>query len=108
MLTFIFSIMMAVIFGRLLIFALRCAWGVGRVLFTLLFLPLLIIGAAAQDEDVLVSDLRHSACVGRSVGIKEFRMPEKDAVFGFSPDGYPGNGSAVFPEIEERRGVSKP
>ncbi len=48
MLTFIFSIMMAVIFGRLLIFALRCAWGVGRVLFTLLFLPLLIIGAAAQ------------------------------------------------------------
>ena len=48
MLNFIFTIMMAVVFGRLLAFSVRFAWGIGRVLVTLLFMPLLIIGAAAQ------------------------------------------------------------
>ncbi|MBR0140119.1 MAG: hypothetical protein IJM17_07525 [Firmicutes bacterium] len=48
MLILIFSIMMAAVFGRLFIFSLRCAWGIGRVVFTLLFLPLLLILAAAR------------------------------------------------------------
>ena len=48
MLNFIFSIMMAVIFGRLLAFSVRFAWGIGRVLVTLLFMPLLLIGLAVR------------------------------------------------------------
>ena len=48
MLNFIFSIMMAVIFGRLLAFSVRFAWGIGRLLVTLLFMPLLLIGLAVR------------------------------------------------------------
>ena len=48
MLNFIFTIMMAVVFGRLLAFSVRFAWGIGRVLVTLLFMPLLLILAAAR------------------------------------------------------------
>ena len=48
MLNFIFTIMMAVVFGRLLAFSVRFAWGIGRVLVTLLFLPLLLIGLAVR------------------------------------------------------------
>ncbi|MBQ6013311.1 MAG: hypothetical protein IJL27_04645 [Firmicutes bacterium] len=39
---------MAVIFGRLLAFSVRFAWGIGRVLVTLLFMPLLLIGLAVR------------------------------------------------------------
>ena len=48
MLNFIFTIMMAVVFGRLLAFSVRFAWGIGRVLVTLLFMPLLLIGLAVR------------------------------------------------------------
>ncbi|MBQ1384011.1 MAG: hypothetical protein II499_10000 [Firmicutes bacterium] len=39
---------MAVVFGRLLAFSVRFAWGIGRVLVTLLFMPLLLIGLAVR------------------------------------------------------------
>ena len=48
MLNFIFTIMMAVVFGRLLAFSVRFAWGIGRLLVTLLFMPLLLIGLAVR------------------------------------------------------------
>ena len=48
MLNVIFTIMMAVVFGRLLAFSVRFAWGIGRVLVTLLFMPLLLIGLAVR------------------------------------------------------------
>lgn len=43
MLTLLFSILMFVIFGKLFIFALRACWGVGRILFTVILLPLFLI-----------------------------------------------------------------
>ena len=45
MLTILFFVLMAVIFGRLAYFAIRLAWGFTRVLFTLIFLPMMFIGA---------------------------------------------------------------
>lgn len=43
MLTFIFAILMIWIFGKLIGFAFRAAWGVTKILFTCLFLPVILI-----------------------------------------------------------------
>ena len=43
MMTLIFSILMIWIFGKLIGFALRAAWGVTKILFTFLFLPVVLI-----------------------------------------------------------------
>ncbi|MFR2774346.1 MAG: hypothetical protein ACLTBR_00770 [Anaerostipes sp.] len=44
MLTFIFLILMFVIFGKLIFFAFRAAWGITKILFTLVLLPVILIG----------------------------------------------------------------
>lgn len=44
MLEFLFIVLMLVIFGRLAFFALRLAWGITKVVLTLVFLPLILIG----------------------------------------------------------------
>ena len=44
MLTFIFLILMFVIFGKLIFFAFRAAWGITNILFTLVLLPVILIG----------------------------------------------------------------
>ena len=43
MLTLLFTILMFVIFGKLFLFALRACWSVGRILFTVVLLPLFLI-----------------------------------------------------------------
>ena len=43
MMTLIFSILMIWIFGKLIGFAFRAAWGVTKILFTFLFLPVVLI-----------------------------------------------------------------
>lgn len=43
MLTFIFIVLMVAIFGRLLYFAIKLTWGFTKVLFTLIFLPLILV-----------------------------------------------------------------
>lgn len=43
MLSLLFTILMFVIFGKLFLFALRACWGVGRILFTVVLLPLFLI-----------------------------------------------------------------
>lgn len=45
MLELIFIILMIAIFGRLAVFAFRLAWGITKVAFTLIFLPLILITA---------------------------------------------------------------
>ena len=40
----IFIILMAVIFGRLMVFSFRFAWGLSKVLFSLILLPLSLVG----------------------------------------------------------------
>ena len=44
MLELLFSIMMIVIFGKLFIFSVKAAWGVTKILVTVVFLPLILIG----------------------------------------------------------------
>lgn len=44
MLTLLFLICMLGIFGKLLIFGLRAAWGVSRLLLTVVFFPVILIG----------------------------------------------------------------
>ena len=63
--------------------------------------------AAAQDEDIFVSDLRQSSCIRRPVRRKKFRVPDRYFVTCFSSCRDPGNGGAVFSEIEERQSVGE-
>ncbi|MCQ2081742.1 MAG: hypothetical protein MJZ11_08780 [Lachnospiraceae bacterium] len=46
MMTLIFLILFFGIFGKIAVFAIKAAWGLTKVVFTLLFLPLIIIGFA--------------------------------------------------------------
>lgn len=44
MLTALFVILMLVVFGKLFVFAIKASWGVIKILFTIIFLPLILIG----------------------------------------------------------------
>ena len=44
MLNLLFTILMIMVFGTLIGFAIRAAWGISKVLVTLVFLPLILIG----------------------------------------------------------------
>lgn len=44
MFTVLFTILTLIVFGKLLIFAVRASWGLARILVTVLFLPLVLIG----------------------------------------------------------------
>lgn len=44
MITTIFFILMAIVFARLAFLAVRLTWGFSKVLFTLVFLPIILFG----------------------------------------------------------------
>ena len=44
MLNLLFTILMFMVFGKLIGFAIRATWSISKVLVTLVFLPLLLIG----------------------------------------------------------------
>ena len=44
MLTFIFTILMFIVFGKLLIFAIRATWSISKIVFSLVLLPLFLVG----------------------------------------------------------------
>ena len=46
MLTLLFVICMFGIFGKLIGFAFKMTWGIAKVLFTLVFLPVILVGLA--------------------------------------------------------------
>lgn len=46
MMTLIFVILFFGIFGKMAAFAFRAAWGLTKVIFTLVFLPIIVIGFA--------------------------------------------------------------
>jgi hypothetical protein len=46
MLILLFTVMMIFVFGRLLIWGIRAAWGIGKMIFSLIFLPIVLIGLA--------------------------------------------------------------
>lgn len=47
MITLIFLILMIVVFGKMLIWAIKAAWGITKILLRLVLLPLILIGLAA-------------------------------------------------------------
>ena len=47
MLSLIFGILMILVFGKLIIFAIKAAWGLTRVLLTVVLLPLVLLGLVA-------------------------------------------------------------
>lgn len=44
MLTFLFTILMFVVFGKILLFAIRATWGISRIVFSVVLLPIFLIG----------------------------------------------------------------
>lgn len=44
MLTILFFILMLMIFGKLLIFGIKAAWGISKFLLTVVLLPVILIG----------------------------------------------------------------
>lgn len=44
MLNLIFIVLMFIVFGKILIFAIKATWGIAKVLFTIVFLPLILVG----------------------------------------------------------------
>ena len=47
MLTFIFTIFMFLIFGKILVFAVKSAWGISKIIASVVLLPLFLIGLVA-------------------------------------------------------------
>ena len=47
MLTFIFTIFMFLIFGKILVFAVKAAWGISKIISSVVLLPLFLIGLVA-------------------------------------------------------------
>ena len=43
MFTILFTILTFIVFGKLLIFAIRASWGLARILVTVIFMPLALI-----------------------------------------------------------------
>ena len=43
MLTLIFTILMFVVFGKLVLLAIKATWGITKVLFSLVFLPIILV-----------------------------------------------------------------
>jgi len=46
MLTFIFLFLLFGVFGKILIFALKACWGITKILLSVVFLPLVLVGLA--------------------------------------------------------------
>lgn len=47
MLTLLFTILMLVVFGKLLLFSIRASWGLVKILLTVVFLPVILVVMAA-------------------------------------------------------------
>lgn len=44
MIILIFGILMCMVFGKLLFLAIKATWGITRILFSIVFLPVILIG----------------------------------------------------------------
>ena len=44
MLTFIFTILLLIIFGKILGFAIKATWGLSKILFSVVLIPLFLVG----------------------------------------------------------------
>ena len=53
MLTLLFVIRMIAVFGKLAVLALKGAWGLTKIIFSLVFLPLILIGMVIKGLIIL-------------------------------------------------------
>ena len=53
MLTLLFVICMIAVFGKLAVLALKGAWGLTKIIFSLVFLPLILIGMVIKGLIIL-------------------------------------------------------
>lgn len=44
MLTLIFTVLMIVVFAKILMFSIRATWGIARITFSVILLPLFLVG----------------------------------------------------------------
>lgn len=44
MLTLIFMVLMVVVFGKLILFAIKATWGITKILFSFVLFPIVLIG----------------------------------------------------------------
>lgn len=44
MITILFGVCMLWVFGKLLVFGIKAAWGIAKMFFTIIFLPVILIG----------------------------------------------------------------
>ena len=70
MYTFIFMIMMILVVGNLLGFAIKAAWGVSKIVCTVVFLPLLLIGM------VIIGLVKIALPILLIVGCVSFLLPK--------------------------------
>ena len=70
MYTFIFMIMMILVFGKLLGFAIKAAWGVSKIVCTVVFLTLLLIGM------VIIGLVKIALPILLIVGCVSFLLPK--------------------------------
>ena len=70
MFTFIFMIMMILVFGKLLGFAIKAAWEVSKIVCTVVFLPLLLIGM------VIIGLVKIALPILLIVGCVSFLLPK--------------------------------
>ena len=48
MLNLLFTILMIIVFGKILVFALRATWGITKILFSVVFLPFVLVFLVLQ------------------------------------------------------------
>ncbi|MCI6857684.1 MAG: hypothetical protein MR867_00115 [Eubacterium sp.] len=72
MLTLLFTILMFFVFGKILLFAIRAAWGISKILCTVILLPLILIGM------VVIGLVKIALPILLVVGVVAFLLPKLD------------------------------
>ena len=70
MLTLLFTILMLLVFGKLLVFAIKAAWGISKIVCTIVLLPILLVGL------VVIGLVRIALPILLVVGILSILVPK--------------------------------
>ena len=70
MLTLLFTILMLLVFGKLLVFAIKAAWGISKIVCTIVLLPILLVGL------VVIGLVKISLPILLVVGILSILVPK--------------------------------
>lgn len=70
MLTLLFTVLLFLVFGKILIFAVKAAWGISKIVCTVVLLPLVLIGL------VFVGLIKLAVPVLLILGVASLLMPK--------------------------------